>query len=48
MASGASGVAYGRFVWQHRDPPKLMAALKMIIHAGAGVDEAAWHIAIEE
>jgi DhnA family fructose-bisphosphate aldolase class Ia len=40
MDAGAMGVAYGRNVWDHRNPTSMIKALKAIIHANKGVDEA--------
>ena len=40
ISAGAKGITYGRNVWQADDPVKVIAALKMIIHHGASVDEA--------
>lgn len=35
MDAGASGVTYGRNVWQHDDPPAMVRALKAIVNDGA-------------
>jgi len=40
MEAGAIGVAYGRNVWDHPKPTLMIKALKAIIHANKGVDEA--------
>jgi len=40
MDAGAMGVAYGRNVWDYRNPTSMIKALKAIIHANKGVDEA--------
>jgi len=40
MDAGAIGVAYGRNVWDYRNPALMIRALKAIIHANKGVDEA--------
>ena len=40
MDAGAIGVAYGRNVWDYRNPTLMIRALKAIIHANKGVDEA--------
>jgi class I fructose-bisphosphate aldolase len=32
VASGAVGVAFGRYVWQHPDPPGLIRALRYVVH----------------
>ena len=37
---GAHGVAIGRNIWQHPDPRRMAAAIALIVHGGAGVDEA--------
>ena len=38
--AGASGIAVGRNVWQHADPPKIAAALGAIVHDNATVQSA--------
>jgi class I fructose-bisphosphate aldolase len=40
MQVGATGVTYGRNVWQAEDPVAVVKALKHIIHEGGTVDEA--------
>ncbi|MNP76776.1 putative aldolase LsrF [compost metagenome] len=35
MAQGASGMVYGRNVYQHDNPSKVVRALMAIIHQGA-------------
>ena len=40
MKVGATGVTYGRNVWQADDPAAVVRALKHIIHEGGTVDEA--------
>lgn len=40
MHAGASGVTYGRNVWQADDPIAVVQALKHIIHEGGTVDDA--------
>lgn len=40
MDAGASGLSIGRNVFQHHDPPKILRALRAIVHEGAGVQEA--------
>jgi len=40
MEAGAAGTSIGRNVFQHPDPTKMVAALAMIVHQGASVDEA--------
>lgn len=37
---GAKGVAYGRNVWQCKNPTKIVCLLKKIIHQGLSVDKA--------
>jgi DhnA family fructose-bisphosphate aldolase class Ia len=39
MDSGAKGVAFGRNVFQHENPPMMVNALKELVYNGAGVDE---------
>jgi DhnA family fructose-bisphosphate aldolase class Ia len=38
--AGAIGIAVGRNVWQHANPPKVAAALNAIVHDDASVDSA--------
>ena len=38
--AGASGVAFGRNVWQHADPRTIVLALASVIHQGTSVEEA--------
>jgi len=40
MEAGASGTSIGRNVFQHRDPSSMVAALVMIVHRNASVEEA--------
>ncbi|RLC27104.1 MAG: hypothetical protein DRH56_03525, partial [Deltaproteobacteria bacterium] len=40
MEAGASGTSIGRNVFQHKDPGAMVAALSMIVHSNAGVEEA--------
>ena len=40
MEGGASGIAVGRNVIQHSNPPKIAAALKAIVHDDASVESA--------
>jgi len=40
MDAGGLGVAYGRNIWDHQDPPRIIKALKVIIHENKGVKEA--------
>jgi len=40
MEAGAAGTSIGRNVFQHPDPSRMVGALAMIVHQGAGVDEA--------
>ena len=37
---GAFGIAYGRAVWQHQDPARMIKALKLIIHEDVSVNKA--------
>ena len=43
MAQGAQGMVYGRNIYQHDNPKKVVAALMAIIHKGASGEEA-WDI----
>ena len=38
--AGGSGVAFGRNIFQHRDPGSLVRAISRIVHDDAGVEEA--------
>ena len=38
--AGGLGVTYGRFVWQHENPGRVVKALAAMIHEDAGVEEA--------
>jgi len=40
MKAGASGIAIGRNVWQHKNPAAMARSLAAIVHEGAKVDEA--------
>ena len=40
MEAGAAGISIGRNVFQHKNPTKIVAALSMIVHNNATVDEA--------
>jgi len=40
MEAGASGTSIGRNVFQHQNPTRIVKALCMIVHEGAGVDDA--------
>jgi len=40
MLGGAKGVVFGRNIWQSRNVPGAVAALRAIIHSGATVDQA--------
>lgn len=40
MQGGAKGVVFGRNIWQSRNVPGTVAALRAIIHSGASVDQA--------
>jgi DhnA family fructose-bisphosphate aldolase class Ia len=40
MQQGVSGIVYGRNVYQHRHPERMIRACKAIVHEGATVPEA--------
>lgn len=40
IEAGAAGVSIGRNVFQHKNPTRIVAALSMIVHKNATVDEA--------
>jgi DhnA family fructose-bisphosphate aldolase class Ia len=37
---GAKGIVFGRNVWQHKEPAKILRALAAIVHEGQGVAKA--------
>ncbi|HHY35098.1 MAG TPA: fructose-bisphosphate aldolase [Firmicutes bacterium] len=41
LDAGASGVAFGRNIWQHKDPAGVVRALRQVIHEGVSPEEAA-------
>jgi DhnA family fructose-bisphosphate aldolase class Ia len=43
MAQGACGLVYGRNIYQHENPRRVVAALMLVIHKGVSGDEA-WGI----
>lgn len=40
MKAGAGGVAFGRNIWQHKDPEGITRAVSGVIHKGWSVEEA--------
>lgn len=40
MEAGAAGLSIGRNVFQHKDPPRILRALRALVHQGAGLREA--------
>jgi fructose-bisphosphate aldolase, class I len=44
LAAGAAGFTYGRFVWQHPQPDRVVEALRLIVHRDKSVDDALQHI----
>jgi len=40
IEAGAAGVTFGRNVWQHRNPPGILKAIKAIVHENLSVDQA--------
>ena len=40
IKAGASGIAMGRNVWQHKNPAAIARSLAAIVHEGAKVEEA--------
>lgn len=40
MKAGAGGVAFGRNIWQHKNPEGITRAIAGVIHEGLGVEEA--------
>lgn len=47
LDAGGSGVTYGRFVWGHARPGRVVEALRMLIHDDATVDSALAHLAAD-
>ncbi len=43
LAAGAAGFTYGRFVWQHPRPDRVVEALGLMVHQDRGVEEALEH-----
>ena len=44
LAAGAAGATYGRFVWGHENPGRVVEALHKLIHEGCSVSEAVTHV----
>ena len=44
MEAGASGVTFGRNIFQHPNPPAMIRALYTVIIEGRGVREAILHL----
>ena len=44
LAAGAAGFTYGRFVWQHPRPDRVVEALRLMVHQGKSVDDALQHV----
>lgn len=40
LSAGAAGATYGRFVWGHDNPGRVVAALRTLIHDGGSVEDA--------
>jgi len=40
VEAGAAGTSIGRNVFQHKNPTRIVAALSMIVHENASVDDA--------
>ena len=45
LAAGAAGFTYGRFVWQHPHPARVVEGLRLIVHRNESVEEALRHAA---
>jgi class I fructose-bisphosphate aldolase len=45
LAAGAAGFTYGRFVWQHPQPDRVVEALRLMVHQDRSLDEALQHVA---
>lgn len=46
LAAGAAGFTYGRFVWQHANPTRVVEALRLMVHNDKGVDDAFRHVEV--
>jgi DhnA family fructose-bisphosphate aldolase class Ia len=44
LAAGAAGFTYGRFVWQHPQPDRVVEALRLMVHQDKSVDDALRHV----
>ncbi len=44
LKAGGSGVAFGRNVWQHKNPEGITRAIAGMVHQGWSVDEALKHV----
>jgi class I fructose-bisphosphate aldolase len=44
LAAGAAGFTYGRFVWQHPQPDRVVEALRLMVHQDRSVDDALQHV----
>lgn len=44
LAAGAAGFTYGRFVWQHPQPNRVVEALGLMVHQNRSVDEALQYV----
>jgi class I fructose-bisphosphate aldolase len=44
LSAGVCGATYGRFVWGHKNPGRVVEALRMLIHNGASVEDAVAHV----
>jgi len=40
VKAGAAGLSIGRNVFQAKDPAKMVAAMRAIVHGGKGLEEA--------
>ncbi|MDQ3941851.1 MAG: fructose-bisphosphate aldolase, partial [Actinomycetota bacterium] len=47
LAAGAAGFTYGRFVWQHHQPDRVVEALRLMVHQDKSVDDALQHVATD-
>jgi fructose-bisphosphate aldolase, class I len=45
LAAGAAGFTYGRFVWQHPQPDRVVEALRLMVHQDKSIDDALQHVA---
>jgi len=45
LKAGGAGVAFGRNIWQHKNPSSMVRAIAKVLHHGAKIEEAVLEIA---